>query len=110
MKTPDDQRQEDDALRAQGVIDSRAIGRWLPFGAADLRRSPGPGLTHGVVFTLVGWALLWVASDQFWWLVGAYSGFLIVAPLAVTGLYEVSREGRLGHRVGLFDIGLLWLR
>jgi len=109
MKTPHDQRQEDDALRAQGVIDLRAIGRWLRFGAADLRRSPGPGLTHGVIFTFVGWLLLWVAGDQFWWLVGAYSGFLIVAPLAVTGLYEVSRQGREGHRMSLFEIGLLWL-
>ena len=54
-------------------------------------RHPLPGLAHGLVLAAFGAALFHVAKDQFWWLAGAFSGFLLVAPLAATGLYAVSR-------------------
>jgi hypothetical protein len=59
-----------------------------------------PGLAHGVLIAAFGWLLLWMARDQFWLLAGAFSGFLIVAPILATGLYHVSRSGAGGAQRG----------
>lgn len=82
--------------------------RWLAAGWADLRRNPLPGLFHGLLITAFGSALLWLARDRFWLLAGAFSGFLIVAPILATGLYEVSRRLARGEKVGLPEVGRLW--
>lgn len=82
--------------------------RWLSAGWADLRRNPVPGLFHGLLITAFGAALLWLASDRFWLLAGAFSGFLIVAPILATGLYEVSRHLARGQQIGLCEVGRLW--
>ena len=78
--------------------------RWLALGWADLRRNPVPGLVHGLLLTAFGWLLLWAARDQFWLLAGAFSGFLIVAPILATGLYQVCRQ----RSAGLGDVVALW--
>ncbi len=77
-------------LRIRTVAAGRAW-HWLALGWADLRRCPVPGLAHGAAAALFGWLLLAVAHDRFWLLAGAFSGFLLVAPLVATGLYAVSR-------------------
>jgi uncharacterized membrane protein len=71
---------------------------WLTLGWQDLMGCPWPGLLHGAVTTAFGGALLWLARDQFWLLAGAFSGFLLVAPIVATGLYLVSRELERGRR------------
>jgi uncharacterized membrane protein len=71
---------------------------WLARGARDLWRCPGPGLAHGLAAALWGALLVGLARDHFWLLAGAFSGFLIVAPIVATGLYQVSRELARGHR------------
>lgn len=65
--------------------------RWLVRGWADLWRAPLPGLAHGLVVVAFGLLLALLAHDRFWLLAGAFSGFLLVAPLAATGLYAISR-------------------
>lgn len=82
--------------------------RWLALGWADLRRNPVPGLVHGLAMAAFGWLLLWVGKDQFWFLVGAFSGFLIVAPVVATGLYHVSRSCAVGRCVGMKEVLDLW--
>lgn len=82
--------------------------RWLAAGWADLRRNPVPGLLHGLLLTLFGWVLLWGARDQFWLLAGAFSGFLIVAPILATGLYHVSRACSAGRCAGMGEVVQLW--
>ena len=82
--------------------------RWLVAGGADLWRNPWPGLAHGVLITAFGALLLWAARDRFWLLAGAFSGFLIVAPILATGLYGVSRAREQGQRVGLAEVWALW--
>jgi uncharacterized membrane protein len=68
----------------------RPLG-WLAAGWRDFMRCPLPGLLHGAVLALFGAGLLWVARSQFWWLAGAFTGFLLVAPVLATGLYAISR-------------------
>lgn len=82
--------------------------RWLMLGWADLRRNPLPGLIHGVLLAAFGALLLWAARDKFWLLAGAFSGFLIVAPILATGLYRVSRSCSTGHCVGMREVVGLW--
>jgi uncharacterized membrane protein len=81
---------------------------WLKAGWADLRRNPVPGLLHGLVLAAFGMALLWLARDQFWLLAGAFSGFLIVAPILATGLYHVSRACATGRCAGMAEVLALW--
>lgn len=75
----------------------RPLG-WLAAGWRDFLRCPLPGLLHGLVISAFGALLFGAARDQFWLLTGAFSGFLLVAPILATGLYSVSRalerEGR----------------
>lgn len=82
--------------------------QWLKLGWADLLRNPGPGLLHGVLLTCFGWLLLWAASDRFWMLAGAFSGFMIVAPILTTGLYQISKQCSTGHCVGMSEVLRLW--
>lgn len=65
--------------------------RWLKRGAQDLTRCPLPGLLHGLAASVFGGALFWLAGQRFWLLAGAFTGFLIMAPLVATGLYAISR-------------------
>jgi uncharacterized membrane protein len=82
--------------------------RWIERGWSDLKANPVPGLLHGALITLFGWFLIWAARDKFWLLAGAFSGFLMVAPVLATGLYQVSRQRAEGHRTGLSDVLNLW--
>lgn len=82
--------------------------RWLARGWSDLRRNPLPGLFHGFLLTAFGALLLWAAGDKFWLLAGAFSGFLIVAPILATGLYQVSRALESGRRVDMAEVVSLW--
>jgi uncharacterized membrane protein len=68
----------------------RPLG-WLARGWQDLRRAPLAGLAHGVAIALFGALLAVLAREHVWLLAGAFSGFLLVAPLLATGLYAVSR-------------------
>ena len=87
--------------RLQAVAESRMFGTrrvplgrplgWLLRGAQDLRRCPWPGLLHGGAAALFGALVIAVGHEHFWLLSGAFSGFLIVAPVLATGLYQISR-------------------
>jgi uncharacterized membrane protein len=82
--------------------------RWLRLGWNDLVRNPVPGLTHGVLIAAFGAALLLVAYDRFWLLAGAFSGFMLVAPILTTGLYQVSKLAGSGISIGLRDVVRIW--
>jgi uncharacterized membrane protein len=82
--------------------------QWLVRGARDLQRCPGPGLAHGFACTLFGFALVAVAGQKFWLLAGAFTGFLIVAPIVATGLYAVSRALERGRPATLATALATW--
>ncbi|HET7525608.1 MAG TPA: DUF2189 domain-containing protein [Burkholderiaceae bacterium] len=66
-----------------------------------MARCPLPGIVHGAVIALFSAALWVVARDRFWILAGAFSGFLLVAPVLATGLYAVSRALERGESARL---------
>jgi uncharacterized membrane protein len=89
-------------------IDAAQPFQWLARGWRDLLRAPLPGLLHGLVVTGFGLLLLWVAHRQFWLLAGAFSGFLLIGPLAATGLYAVSRTLEQGRQPTLATALSAW--
>lgn len=87
--------------------------QWLALGWRDLRRSGWLSLLHGFAVTGFGLALLVIAHQKFWLLAGAFSGFLVVAPVLATSLYAMSRalaHGRPVHPRLLHDSWLSWQR
>jgi uncharacterized membrane protein len=79
--------------------------RWLAAGWEDLKAAPGVSLAYGVVFALGGMAItlgFWAAGLLYLALPMAM-GFMLVGPLAATGLYEVSRRRAAGEPVELRD-------
>lgn len=82
--------------------------RWLAHGWRDLMRCPVPGLAHGLAMSAFGALLIALAGDRFWLLAGAFSGFLLVAPIVATGLYAVSRALQRGEPAGLNTALAAW--
>lgn len=92
-------------------VDLLAPLQWLALGWRDLIQAGWLSLLHGVVLAGFGLALLLLAHDRFWLLAGAFSGFLVVAPVLATSLYAISRtlaHGRAVHPRLLRETWLSW--
>lgn len=83
--------------------------RWLVLGWRDVAHSGWVSFAHGALLCLIGWLLLAFAKHQFWWLAGAFSGFLVVAPVLATGLYALSRAVELDEPRSLSLVIRTWL-
>jgi uncharacterized membrane protein len=84
--------------------------RWLAAGWRDFTAAPEVSLTYGALFTLGG-ILLTAALWSLDWLYLALplgAGFLLVAPVLATGLYEVSRQLESGQRSHLSGALMSW--
>ena len=64
---------------------------WLVRGGRDMLRCGWISYVHGLTMAVFGGLLLLLAHDRFWLLAGAFSGFLMVAPILATSLYAMSR-------------------
>lgn len=83
---------------------------WLQRGAQDMRRGGLLSLAHGFALAAFGGLLLLLARDRFWLLAGAFSGFLVVAPVLATSLYAISRALERGEPVNRQLIIKTWSR
>ena len=83
---------------------------WLALGWRDLWRIGWPSLLHGLVLAVFGALLAWAARGQFWLLAGAFSGFMVVAPVLATSLYALSRALEHGEPANLRTIVKTWTR
>lgn len=81
---------------------------WLKKGWKDFVRHPVPGLVHGLALAVFGWFVIWIALDRFWLMAGAFSGFMVVAPILTSGLYLVSRNSAVGSPAGMREVLSLW--
>lgn len=82
--------------------------RWLMAGHQDLARALGLGLAHGLVVMLGAVAIALLGWRHFGVLAGGYSGFLLVAPLLATGLYQISRRLAQGVEPTWADVVQAW--
>lgn len=91
-------------------IDSLRIFHWLGLGLKDMRHSPALSLLHGLCVAIGGAGITWLAHDRFWLLVGAMSGFLVIAPIVATSLYAMSRAIEKNEVVNLRLLHSTWLQ
>lgn len=85
---------------------------WLEAGWRDLWRAPAASLAYGLVFAAIGWGLAFglSAAGLSSLMLPLAGGFVLVAPLAAVGLYEISRRLELGEPAGLGDALAAWRR
>ncbi len=81
---------------------------WLAAGWRDLWATPLTSLAHGLLCAAFGALLVVLAGHRFWVLVGAFSGFMLVAPVIATGLYAMSRARELGRTSGAARVAGIW--
>ena len=81
---------------------------WLERAWHDIRITPALSFGHGAALALFGWLLLLTAHHRFWVLAGAFSGFLLVAPVLATGLYALSRALERGEPVDVRTVWRVW--
>lgn len=104
-------REISSGAREQLVVRAASLKQpllWLQRGWGDLMRCPLPGLLHGALSLVFGALLALLARDGFWLMAGAFSGFLIVAPIVATGLYAISRALEQGRKPGMADVLQVW--
>ena len=83
--------------------------RWLVLAWQDIDRCRWVSFAHGLVPCVFGLLLLTLARNQFWLLAGAFSGFLVVAPVLATGLYASSRAIERGEKPTFKLVLQTWL-
>lgn len=81
---------------SRGLPLSRPL-QWLRLAWEDLRYSPRESLSYGFFFALAGWLILAFAANRPYLFSFAVSGFLLLAPLLASGLYEISRRREQGE-------------
>jgi uncharacterized membrane protein len=109
---PPDQTQPTAIGAVRTVSNTQAL-RWLALGWRDMRRCMGVSLAHGLALALFGALLLTVAHQRFWLLAGAFSGFLVMAPVLATSLYALSRalaRGEVANTRLVLQTWLAWQR
>ncbi len=89
-------------------VDLAAPFAWLAAGWRDLWAAPLASLAHGLLCAAFGALLIALARDRFWVLAGAFSGFLLVAPVIATGLYAMSRAREQGRASGVARVAGIW--
>jgi uncharacterized membrane protein len=100
----------DDAPLPVRSIDVSRPFAWLASGWRDFSQSVGAGLVHGAFVALGGWVVVLVSLRHGWVAPGAFSGFVILGPILVTGLYEISRLHARGQDAGLREAIAAWRR
>lgn len=112
MQTPHSLVSTRSSSRALPQVRTIALAQplqWLVLGWRDMRRCGWISLAHGLVLALGGAAMLVIAQNRFWLLAGAFSGFLLVAPVLATSLYALSRALERGETADASVVRKTWL-
>ncbi len=83
---------------------------WLAAGWRDLWRQPAASLFYGVCVALAGAVILAVTAQLPYLFNVAVTGFMLVAPVLATGLYELSRRYLAGEAAPLAASMRAWQR
>lgn len=84
--------------------------RWLVRGWRDFTLAPLPSALHGFLLAIGGLSIVGLAQKHLYLVASAFSGFMLVAPVLVTGLYELSRCLARGEAPTLLDALGAWRR
>lgn len=73
--------------------------KWLASGWQDYRRAPIHSLIYGVIFTAIGWGLVFLSRyEQGYLIAGLVVSVLIVGPALAFGLYDISQQLEKNHK------------
>ncbi|HNH35863.1 MAG TPA: DUF2189 domain-containing protein [Rhodocyclaceae bacterium] len=97
------------AVPVRRIAFSRPLA-WLAAGWRDLWHGPGVSLFWGLVASAGGLAIFAVTTRLPWLFPAAVSGFMLVAPLLGTSLYELSRRYEHGEPAGFVQSLAVWRR
>lgn len=95
--------------KVRAVTAAQVLG-WVRAGWNDLRRAARFSLPYGAAFVAIGFALtggLALAGMEYL-ITPLVEGFMLVAPLAALGLYEISRRLERGEALDWRPILLCW--
>jgi uncharacterized membrane protein len=65
---------------------------WLGAGWKDLWRAPMASIPYGLLFVVMGYALVYLVVTRFQYALALTTGFLLVGPFMAMGLYDISRR------------------
>jgi uncharacterized membrane protein len=82
--------------------------KWLVLGWRDFIRCPGIGVFYGLVFMVMGWAILKVYENAPAYTLALSAGFLLVGPFLCLGLYRASQRLERGEKPDFGDSLLAW--
>lgn len=103
----DDRSPGDSPFPEARVAAPGAPWRWLVLGFADMSAAPGASLFYGVVFALMGAALILAVGSAAVEL-ALVTGFLLVAPFLSVGVYDLSRRRQQGEQPMLAPTLTAW--
>ena len=82
---------------------------WLVLAWRDMTRCGWISYLHGLAMALAGVVMLTAGRSHFWFMAGAFSGFLLVAPILATSLYALSRALERSEKPSLAIVLKTWL-
>ncbi len=82
---------------------------WLVLAWRDMARIGWISFAHGLALALFGAVIVAIAHQKFWLLAGAFSGFLVIAPVLATSLYALSRALEQGEKADIHVVLKTWL-
>lgn len=93
-------------VKIRRVDDVDRSGRWLAAGWRDFLKTPGISLVYGAAFVIISNLLtLGLRNTELDSLILPLAGgFIIMAPILVVGLYDVSRRLERNERVSLSNV------
>ncbi|HRC71161.1 MAG TPA: DUF2189 domain-containing protein [Candidatus Competibacter sp.] len=71
--------------------------QWLAAGWKDLWRAPTVSIPYGLIFVIMGYALVYTIETRFQYALALTTGFLLAGPFLSMGLYDVSRRLEVGQ-------------
>ncbi len=83
---------------------------WLKAGWQDFLRVPALSLAHGLAMVVAMGLIIAIGYSHAALLAGAFSGFVLVAPGLLVGMYAQSRALERGEATGLPTVRATWRR
>ncbi len=83
---------------------------WLKRGWADLLATRFRGCFYGLVFILMGYAIVWVYATKWQLTMGLIGGFFLMGPFLCTGIYDLSRQREQNGKASLLQSLTCWSR